>query len=58
MARPNKGDAAMRGWITIPLTRADLDRLAMEADKHGIKRVTFGRAMLLAGLTAKEKERA
>ena len=56
MGRPNKGDTAMRGQITIPLTRADLDRLAFEADKRGEKRVTFSRDILLAGLAIKEVE--
>ena len=56
MGRPNKGDTAMRGQITIPLTRADLDRLAFEADKRGERRVTFSRELLLGALTVKETE--
>ena len=55
VGRPTIGDSAMRGFITIPLARADLDRLAMEAEKNGTKRVTFGRMLLLAALAEKEK---
>ena len=50
------GDKALHASITIPVTRAMLDRLSMEAEKRGEGRTVFARQLLTIGLGMKEPE--